>query len=298
VSKEKFWGEDPDKMEESKLIKVFREFAEVNDIDLEDTELSVSEIWDLARYRKIVEVYRRGTCVTEYYLPNPDAVGIEDSFIDITGDVYDGVYATLDSDYEKFITLDGREIEATIPYSYYEELQYYGNKFRLVVKLREFGTVVPVSGDFLDNTVRFYYPVDDLSDSELEALEKLLFDSGLLEKVLEVFRTYRWVPMGFCGYYEGSSTGVFTKVVEGWVALGTTTDLIKYLSEFEKLKLPSEDYPDYPVLFVFPSSSNICVQYFDVYVPTEHVNDFRSRLRVEKNHEEFNYSKGIWVLVH
>ena len=212
------------------------------------------------------------------------------------GEAFEAVetsFVPMDNDYgiENCESLEGEPIYELYE-AYYEELQYYGNGFTLLIPLSN-GVVVAVRGQYLDNTVVYTVPVDDLSDDEYEEVKRWLDRNRL--SVWSLFGGYRWRPSdAYRGVYtHRGDVKEWEKVFEGWVSTFAGGDrVLRRLSEIERLR--TSDLPSYPVLFAFPRSSNITVAYFDVWVPKGMKEDFLRLVGAEEGAEGFDLDDGHW----
>jgi len=195
-------------------------------------------------------------------------------------------------DYENYEDLEGDPIEAGIPYCYIEELSYYGNHFSLILPFTH--CVIKIKGTFIDNTVRYFIPLDDI-DRETEE-ELYVWLNNNKKRIWNIFKKYDWKRVDLWrGHYESENeTEGYVKVLEGWTG-GTMDEFIRKLADMANMK--AEDYPDYEVLFVHPQSSNICVQYFDVWVPKNRKNEFMEFLRKLGLKDNEVYKEGLWYRV-
>lgn len=195
-------------------------------------------------------------------------VGEEEEFEEVECDEVGYVYPSDTFDYDNYELLNGEPIPAPIPSWVLEELNTYGNPFVILVYLKEVNpsldTFVRIRGSFLDKTVWYFIPYDDLEDEEAEAVEEWLRQKRV--SVWNILESYVWIPLGYRGYQDlKEQPEQWTRVVEGWVGIGCGDPVIGFLDKLSKLEV--DELPDFSVVFVFPRSSNICVVYFDVFVP-------------------------------
>jgi len=262
-----------------------------SELDIDESELgkaSAVTLWNLVREVPALYVNENGGGMYIIFDIDSMDVFVEDCVISFSDDW----------DYENPFRLDNLAPIYEIPEAYYEELMTYGNALSFIVKLSS-GAVVAIRGRFLGNTLLLKLPVDDLGDDEFDELVKLLSDEYLKE-IAEICKSYTWVLSdAYRGCYQAVKEPQcqFKKVIEGWVAIGDYSDrVINRLASLDRLELPIEDYPDCPVLLVFPRSSNVCVTYFDVYVPTDKAKYFLQWLNAV-GYESFDLKHGHYVRV-
>ena len=261
------------------------EFLERIREEYEDYKIYITRYWDLEEYLPCVEIYEKNDESEPIKVFGYDKDN--GKFVDMTEDIEDGISGFFEFGYVGFLRLDGEEIGTIIPNSYYYELCNYGNTFQLLLPYE--GKVYSITGYFLDNTVMFDFKECE-SDKDLEKeFERVL------PHVLEVLRGYYEEPLDAWRslYRYSGNPKYFTKVVEGWVSILAGDEVIMKLSDVSKMKIKF----NFPILFVFPRCSNVCVTYFDVFVPKEKVNEFKEKLKLERT-DKIDLSEGFWYKVY
>ena len=253
---------------------------EVIDV-LSEGDLEVYSTWNLKRY--VTEIYAVDKSTSLILDVDAGEIYVEygDDYIPFEEDYY----------YENLEDLNGKRI-LNLFNTYFEELKYYGNGFSIILPLST-GKVIAIRGKFIDNTVFYTLPLDELDENEKNELIKWLDKNRLT--VWNLFKTYTWRPIDLLrGYSEGANeTETWEKVVDGWVSWSCSSKIIEKLSDYETLR--ANDYTDYPVLFVFPRNTNILVTYFDVYVPKGKKEHFKEFLGIPKELDEIDLDKGYYI---
>jgi len=116
-----------------------------------------------------------------------------------------------------------------------------------------------------------------------------------VDELAEILRGYRRMLVDkYRGVMTaGGRAAGWLKAAEGWVGLGAGLDeALAFIKDLYDGRVRT----DFPVLIVVPQSSNVCVQYFDVWVREEDVERFRE-LAGGRLADEFSFERGVYVKV-
>jgi len=109
----------------------------------------------------------------------------------------------------------------------------------------------------------------------------------LLERIMQ---SYGWKPIDpWRGHYEAKRTKVSNMVM----ALTGWHDAFSPSEYSERLKDLLETIT--PIVMVYPRSSNVCVCYFDVWVPIHLARAVQRSVLGEERKEVFSWSRGICI---
>ena len=255
----------------------------------EGRKIRVSKIWDLSGWRHMIILDDE-----EKYIDNRDGIFISDSkFVKATGEFIGFGDNVFDVQLE---SLESGETIYCLYEAFYEDLKWHPDgAFTLLVPLSKLW--VAVKGRWIENTVCYWIDkpiVEDLSEKEVDEVREWLRNNRL--KVWRLLLKYHWRPVDLWRGYHHNPENVFegwVKVIEGWVGLGCGDPMIEKLSRIKELH--EEPPVKCPILFVFPTCSNICVAYFDVYVKKGFEREFIKA--VIQKREEFDLNRGIYYTV-
>ena len=201
------------------------------------------------------EVEKCVICGEEYNLDEADGLYTEDGWYDYTGLVW------LTEEGEGFVCEGCLEALDT----YGNRLTYYrnGEKFLIIAF----------------NEKIYDYLITDEADEDFE------LNSDLMNPIEDIMRSYYWKRSDpWRGHYEPkeNEVGGWHRVIEGWNDAFYESEAVKLA---KKIVAEAEE-----AILVFPRSSNICVVYYDLWLPKSEI-PLAEKLAPE---EIWRYSEGIY----
>jgi len=164
--------------------------------------------------------------------------------------------------------------------------------------LHYYGRLGSFSARFLDveahaieeRTVVYQYWTD------IEDARKLM-DAVYLSE--EIMKTYTWQPSGrYTGAYQPKEDRVeydgvpWERAIRAWAALMAAGEPIKRINKL--IARAQAKRLDFPIVVVFPRSSNVAVAYMDLWAPTEHKAAVQKAILGEKE-DAFSLERGFSV---
>ena len=139
-------------------------------------------------------------------------------------------------------------------------------------------------------TIVYHYWTD--MDTELEDEDRLMDIVNLIEAIM---RTYIWEPSGpYTGVYQPKKDAIkgWERAIKAWLdpmAMDTVIGkIIKLINDAKSGKL------GFPIVVVYPRSSNVAVFYMDIWAPSQHKTTVQKAILGEKE-EAFSLEKGFSV---
>ena len=201
------------------------------------------------------------------------------------------VYPITDDEWgrDDFFWMDSKKpISGFLPSYKDEELAAYGNRLQLILPVND--SVYSLSAVFLDNIFFLDVYPDSFPEDDWRDVVKWLKKN--INSVIDVAASYGWKSVdAWRGFYDSEKeSGAWEKIVQGWVGIGSSDENVEKLAKVSKLEITF----DFPVILVFPRGSNVCVTYFDVWVPKGKGKVFVYILGLE---DKFSFSDGVDVEV-